>query len=690
MFSVLTLLAVLLVWIFQAKGDTAGNSGLIEISDGWKDDMGQIRSIEDVHTNADGTPVTLEKKLMAGYENAGCLCFSSSNVNLWVYLDGRQIYSFESSENITGKGYGTAFHEVDLEKDLGGRILRIVFEASDPTSGTIHGYISNVYMGSAMAYTHMLFDKKAALFGVSIFILLFGVILVLIDLAVRKSERAPFDVASLGVAAIILGAWFIISTDIIQLFAGHIYQLRVLNRMLIFLSGYPLVRFLNSVTNRKRIIYPLIQLMSTVLCLLILIVTRYEMGIDMMSSVLYVLCGHFTLLGALCVAMYIDDRMSCVAAGLPSRFKGYFLGLIIFLACIFADLGLYLARKIVGNDVYGVATRGGTLLLTVIALRTFIKWWTRDRAIIERGRLISKTLSVAGADDTPDQRIRQILECISGQFGAKSVSVFEDQHNGKFHGSYVWYDPSAAARPSVVMYLQQRGVVDEILRSYEAGGNRFVIDDTESYRSVNANIYSILRNQNIKNVVISPIGENERNVGLLVITDLPAEIIEEAAENAPLMAYYLYELIRERDEEKRTRIFMYNDPLSGALNRKAFNEFTSEDLDKSSSFGLAIVEIRDLEAVSSQKGYEVGDKLVTDTVNIMSDIFGKDCVYRLVGSRFAAFGFETDEAYFEDDIERLLKEANDKGIALLVGRAFCNNGINDINTAVKYALSNMC
>lgn len=60
-----------------------------------------------------------------------------------------------------------------------------------------------------------------------------------------------------------------------------------------------------------------------------------------------------------------------------------------------------------------------------------------------------------------------------------------------------------------------------------------------------------------------------------------------------------------------------------------------------------------------QKGYEVGDKLVTD------------------------------EAYFEDDIERLVKEANEAGIKLSVGRAFCDNGINDINTAVKYAISNM-
>ncbi len=685
----LAFLSVVLVWAFQGKSDSDGNNGLIELSDGWKDSLGHVGSIEDTHTNADGTPVTLEKKLMMGFGNGDCLCFSSYNVDVRVYLDDRQIYSFEPAENITGMGYGTAFHEVDLAGDLGGRMLRIVYESSDPTSHNAHGLVSNVYIGSAMAYTQMLVNKKAALFGVSIFILLFGVILVLIDLAVRKDERTPFDIASLGVAAIILGAWFVISTDVIQLFAGHVYQLRVLNRLLILFVGYPLIRFFNSVTSRKRVVYPLIQLLSTFLCLLVLIVTRYAMHIDMMDTILYVLGVYFAVLAALCIAMYIDDRMSCVAEGVTSRSKRYFLGLMVLIICIFTDLGLYLARRIVGSDVYGVVTRGGTLLLTAFAFRAFIKWWTRDRAIVERGRLISKTLSIAEENETCDERIRQILECISAQFSAKSVSVFEDQHNGMFHVTYTWYDPSAEMRPSAVMYLQQKGVVDEILRSYEAAQGRFVIDDTENYRSVNANIYSILHSQNIKNIVISPIGEKERNSGLLSIADIPAELLEEAVENAPLLAHCLHELIHERDEEKRTRIFMYNDPLSGALNRTAFNEFTSKGLDKSSSFGLVIVEIRDLEKVSSQKGYEVGDKLVTDTVNLLSDVFGKESVYRLVGSRFAAFGFETDEAYFEDDIDRLVKDANDAGIALLVGRAFCANGINDINTAVKYAISNM-
>ena len=165
--------------------------------------------------------------------------------------------------------------------------------------------------------------------------------------------------------------------------------------------------------------------------------------------------------------------------------------------------------------------------------------------------------------------------------------------------------------------------------------------------------------------------------------------MEEASENVSLIAYFLSELISNRDENKRTRFFNYNDPISGALNRRAFNEFSSDLVDKATPFGFVLVEIRDLEVISAQKGYEAGDRIVTDTVALMSEIYGNERVYRLVGSRFAAFGLETDEAYVEDEAERLSEEADKKIISLNVGCAFCNNGTKDMNTVVKYAEAHM-
>ena len=688
-FSVAAALIVLLTYVFSGRYDRQGSDGVTSISEGWKDQTGQICSIDDAHTNKDGIPVVLEKKLIQGYTGMECLCFSSCDVSVKVYLDDKEIYSFLPRANFTGKGYGTAFHEIDLPQDLGGRILRIVFESPDTAPDHTRGYITDVYLGSAMSYAHMLFDRKAVSVVISIFVVFFGMILVLINLAVKKNERMPFDIASLGVSAILLGAWLFMVTDIIQLLTGHIYSVRVLNRVLIFLVGYPLIRFFNSLTSKKRQIYPIIMFSYTCFTLLLLVVLRYGASIDMLDSFTYVLVAYCIVVAAVCIVMFVDDEIYCRANGTPSRLKMYYLCVAIFVLCIFADIGLYLMRRIVGNDIYGVATRTGTLILIAVVLRQFITWWTRDRAVIERGRLISKSLSVATSGLTPDECIRQIIEDTAVQFGAKRAVIFEDQMNGKYHGTYVWFDPTSGMRATELLYLQQKGFVDEIERVYEANGKRFAIDDPESFKNINANIYSILRSQNVQSIVLAPLGSGGKTTGLIVFMDLPSEMMEDAADNAELIAYFISELILKRDEEKRTRIFYYNDPFSGALNRRAFNEFAADGFDKSAPFGLLIVEIKDLEIVSATKGYEVGDKLVSDTVSVMSDIFGRENVFRLVGSRFAAFGFESDEAYFEDDAERLVKEAKAMNIALAIGCAFCNNGTNDINTVIKYAADNV-
>ena len=322
-------------------------------------------------------------------------------------------------------------------------------------------------------------------------------------------------------------------------------------------------------------------------------------------------------------------------------------------------------------------------------LRHFIGWWTRDRAAVERGNLITNMLSIVSSGEDAGDSIRKILECSSQQFKAQRAVVLEDQKNGKFHGTYAWFENSEGFHPTELMFVQQKGLVDEIIKVCKSNEGRLVIDDTESYRNVNLNLYNLLRSQNVQNIIITPLGNGGNVTGLLALENIPSEKTEEASENITLISYFISELIMIRDEKKRTRVFNYNDPLSGALNRRAFNEFSSFLISGSDPFGLTLVEIKDLDVISSQQGYEAGDRIVTETVRILSDIFGSERVYRLVGSKFAAFGMETDEAYFEDEAKRLVEEANARNISLYVGCAFCNNGTKDMNTVVKYAENHM-
>lgn len=133
------------------------------------------------------------------------------------------------------------------------------------------------------------------------------------------------------------------------------------------------------------------------------------------------------------------------------------------------------------------------------------------------------------------------------------------------------------------------------------------------------------------------------------------------------------------------RTYTYNDSLSGAQNRRAYEEFVSEKLDLARPFGYMLCRINDLEEISIRDGFKAGDKVVAEAANIMSDVFGSEHVYRMAGSSFAAFGFETDETYFRDDVARFEKNVKDASISVTVGSVYCINGAMDIKTVVKRA-----
>ena len=136
-------------------------------------------------------------------------------------------------------------------------------------------------------------------------------------------------------------------------------------------------------------------------------------------------------------------------------------------------------------------------------------------------------------------------------------------------------------------------------------------------------------------------------------------------------------------------MYTYTDSLSGAQNRRAYDEFVNSRLDLSSSFGYMVCVVKDLEEISDKGGYEAGDALIADAVSMMGEVFGRENVYRMAGSRFAAFGFETDETYFRDDVRRFEINAKDRGISVSTGSVYCLNGAMDLKTVSKRACEMM-
>ena len=681
-FSISTVLIILAVIILSGRNEKNYSDELKSFSSGWVSLNGDVHNIDKLRTRHFERHVVLMHELPVVLSSNDCLCFETANVNIRVFIDTTEVYNFTTRENLSGMGYGTAFHMVGLSKHDAGKTVEIHYR--DVYEGYGEGRVTDVYIGPAEDYIRLKASQRALATIFSVIILIFGILMIVAFLWISDKNSMPFDIAGLGVAAALLGIWLLLDTNMIQLLFGFVITCRVFNRVTIFLIAFPLTCFFNSLSEQKREIYNVISLVGSAILLAAMLILRYLVGIDMTESFVYCVAIYLVMFFAIILSIFIDNILYCRAHGIALNLGFILLGNAILLVCAGVDLVLYISNIYKANS-FGAFTRVGALIFISIMMLQFLRWWTSDQESIGRDRFIYKVMQYAIASDSSEESVKAILEYIGKEFNAGGVIIFEEQENRKYHGTYEWLTAKREQGNYELLYLPYEGLIDTIYSDFAHNNNRLVIDDIEKYRGSNFSLYNILSNYHLSNLVASPIEVTDRLLGLLVIFDIPADLLGEAAEITDLSSYFISQLLLRRDEEKRLKAYIYNDALTGAYNRRAFREFIDNMLDISSPFGYIACEIAGLEKTNKTKGFDSGDKMLIEAANHLMEVFGKENVYRISGVELVAFGFETEELFFYNDIERFRKLAGAKGLKMYIGAVYCIYGTKDVQMVIDRA-----
>ena len=682
LFAILMAGIVLLLLLTADLFDRSYRQRILAFSDGWMDEEGAAHNIEDITAGEMKMGMFLTKTLPEHLTDADCLCFESRNCNLNVWVEGSKLYSFKGRENLSGMGYGRAFHEVNLRAAYSGMRLRI--EMSGLYEGHRGGNLTGLYVAAAPDYVHLQVEERLPSAILSTLILFFGIIMILIFIWIPDKDRLPFDIASLGLAAFAIGVWHFADTSILPLLTGQLYAWRGIERIMLFLVGFPIISFVNSLTARKRVIYQKIWFAATIAFVGLIIGCRYFLDIDMIDSFTVFFAIYIAGLLVTFACIFIDNAIYCRREHITMKMKYFFFGICVLAACAVVDLAVYFASSSV-LDSYGTFTRIGTVAFITIMMLQFLSWWTKDQATIGRERFVNRVLQDTIASKNSEDSIRSVLEYIGTELKAGRVMVFEEGTQGRFHGTYEWCAEGRDPGALDLLYLPYQGFLDKVYERYRADGKSLVIEDVEAHRENLSALDELLRNNHVSNLAACPLEINGKMAGAFALVDMPKQNLPDAAEIIGSISYFLDQLILRRDEEKRLRYYSYNDTLSGALNRRAYQEYIEQDMDMSAPFGYLICEIAGLKAANSMQGYEAGDRMVQTVVDILGEIFGKGAVYRVGGSQFVAFGAESDETFFDNDVDRFRKKTTQNGIHVYAGAVYCIYGTRDLKTVIRRA-----
>jgi diguanylate cyclase (GGDEF)-like protein len=655
---------------------------LTYFSEGWTSSSGEVYNIDDIKVGDFDGGVVLTKSLPINLIDGDEMFFESKNVNIKVYLGYREIYRYETKENLTGKGYGVAFHEIGLSRQYAGQQIRIEYKRVIPDSTA--GFVMKVYLGLASDYLRVAVGLRGPLALSSILISFFGCLMLLIYIAFSDKEGLPFDLVAFGVLSFFAGVWLLINSNIFQLLTGSVIVWRVISFTLIPLCGYPLVVFINSMTKLKRQVYNIIAFWISVLTESVMIATRYYYNMDMMNSLPYYVLGSASIILVIIVVMALDNSAYCKKNHTVSNLRDFHIGLILLFVISSLD-GVVYFMKIGNTESYGVFVRIGMLVFIVYMLIQLMRWWARSQMAVDRDRFINRSLQFAVASKNPVESIKLMLEYLGVELGARRTYIYEDSGKGRFMHAYEWFEQGLDPKGKELAELPYKGCIDELERRFDAKEGCVFVDDVENIKDLYPIIYDRMKKGGASNVVLSPLEAGNKLIGLLGVNDVPPEHRKDVTEIIGIISYFFAQFINQRKEQERILYYSYHDTISGARNRNSLKEYTDEKMDLSQAFGYVICEIENLKEINETYGHDVGDELVSKTAGKLMETFGKENVYRLSGEEFVAFGNEIDEIYFNNDVERARRLLAELKYKVRIGAVYCSNGTTDIQNVFRYA-----
>ncbi len=647
----------------------------VDFSESWITEDGDEINIFDTDASIYGDQIKLTKSLPDDLSDQTCLAIVSLNAKIDVAVDHNTIYQFDSVQNLIGSGSGVNYHTINLSSDDAGKPLTITL--SSVFTNHTAGRLNEIFLCAPGEFVPII--VRSALFSASfsILVIFFGILMLLIHFLIPKEHTSPYHLASLGVALILIGLWCLFDTELPQLLTGCIYGIRVFDYTLLPLAIFPLLLFVISLTQKRRTVYVQLAFWLPALLLTTMFVVRFAFNTDMhdFSPLIY---GAYVVALVLALVILIDNQHYCTVNRIPSGLTLFYVGLGCLAFCALLDILILTIKgqhRMPGG--YGHFLRYGMILFLLTIVWQVLRWWTNDRASIERDRLMNKVLQYAMSGQNADTKINSVLEFLCNQLHADRAYIFEDSLDGTFANTYEWCRPGVHAEIANLQDVPYDGVIEVWYDEYKKF-HHVIIEDLEKYRSVSEKLYQVLKPKDIRSTVTGPLVIEGKYVGFYGVDNPPAAIIKEVPDILGLLSYVLAQIISQRDEENSLLKNSYNDDMTGVRNRRAYEEFEKEERDRTKPFGYVMCDLIGLKAVNDSLGHNEGDSMIIDVASALSTVFGARNVYRIGGDEFVVYDFADNETVFEHEVQQLRKYVERKNRSISLGAVYCRNGCEDM------------
>lgn len=282
-----------------------------------------------------------------------CVAFFSVHQYIWVYEDGKLLYSVEDGETIFGTTPGGGWHFVEV--DPNGQEITVRLQAVYPQ---VRDYQVSFYQGDGIQIYLDIMRGSVLEVLVSILDLTIGIVFLVYCMVARKEIAINRGAVYFGVFTILMGVWSLNETEMMTVLADNRVAASFIGYTLIMLMIAPFVFFVREFLMEKRewmsYVIAIASYVNAVVCTVLHLTGILEFKQTVSGT-------HLLMLVAL---LYLTYALICrIRKGKFDRKVGInLLGLGILVAAFVVDIAAYYmgARK---TDVFG---RFGFLMYIVL------------------------------------------------------------------------------------------------------------------------------------------------------------------------------------------------------------------------------------------------------------------------------------------------------------------------------------
>ncbi|EID86004.1 diguanylate cyclase (GGDEF) domain-containing protein [Treponema sp. JC4] len=277
--------------------------------------------------------------------------------------------------------------------------------------------------------------------------------------------------------------------------------------------------------------------------------------------------------------------------------------------------------------------------------------------------VVQTCINLRGADNFLEAMNKVIADIQEKTDSFCSVIFMIDEEADKIAPLCSKYRNDEASIDDFMKFLS-KDVVYSWVRMLKDRDSIFVKDehDLDELEKINPVWAKSLRGAEVKSVVLVPLMQGKKIIGVLFVTNFNVEKIVEIKEFITLTAFFLSAEISNNIMMEQLEYMSNIDILTGIKNRNAMNArvdwHISNKMQVRTPFGIIFADLNGLKTCNDNYGHEEGDKLLKNAANLLKEVFADDEIYRAGGDEFVVIVPGAEKADFEKKVSEIRKKSS--------------------------------